>query len=476
MAQQNQRGPQAGTTVGSVGSVGSTDAAAAVSPALDVAIIDVAIIGGGIGGLVTALALHAAGIRCTVFESVPALRPLGVGINLLPHSVRVLAALGLQPQLAATAIETAALAFYNRHGQLIWSEPRGMAAGYAYPQFSIHRGELQMLLLAAVRERLGDAAVRTGHVLERFVDEGDGDGDGDRDGDGDGDAIRLHFVDPHGAPREAVRARAVIAADGIHSVVRRHFHPDEGPPRFSGRLLWRGTCEGAPFLDGRTMIQAGHAHQKFVCYPISRELADAGRSRINWIAELSVAHDTPPRQDWSRRVDASIFREPFAGWRFDWLDVPALIDATDAIYEYPMADRDPLAGWTHGRITLLGDAAHPMYPIGSNGASQAILDAEAMACALVETGFASGGASGDRHPAKGFARYEATRREATGQIVLGNRAGGPDQVMQIAEERAPGGFAHIHDVIALTELEAISARYKQLAGFSREQVNRPAPP
>lgn len=469
MTQHDQRGPQAGTTAGSVASPASTHAAAHFSPALDIAII-----GGGIGGLVTALALHAAGIRCTVFESVPALRPLGVGINLLPHSVRVLAALGLQPQLAATAIETAALAFYNRHGQLIWSEPRGMGAGYAYPQFSIHRGELQMLLLAAVRERLGDAAVRTSHVLERFVDEGDS------DGDGDGDAITLHFVDPHGAPREAVRARAAIAADGIHSVVRRHFHPDEGPPRFSGRLLWRGTCEGAPFLDGRTMIQAGHASQKFVCYPISRELADAGRSRINWIAELSVAHDTPPRQDWSRRVDASIFRERFAGWRFDWLDVPALIDATDAIYEYPMADRDPLAGWTHGRITLLGDAAHPMYPIGSNGASQAILDAEAMATALVEAGFASGGASrgansgasSDRHPAEGFARYEAMRREATGQIVLGNRAGGPDQVMQIAEERAPGGFAHIHDVIALTELEAISARYKQLAGFSREQVNR----
>jgi 2-polyprenyl-6-methoxyphenol hydroxylase-like FAD-dependent oxidoreductase len=456
---QDHYKPQAAAAAASasVASTASTDAAAPVSPALDVAII-----GGGIGGLVTALALHAAGIRCTVFESVPALRPLGVGINLLPHSVRVLAALGLQPQLAATAIETAALAFYNRHGQLIWSEPRGIAAGYAYPQFSIHRGELQMLLLAAVRERMGEAAVLTGHALERFVD--------------DGDAVRLHFVDPQGTPRETVRAHAVIAADGIHSVVRRHFHPDEGPPRFSGRLLWRGTCEGAPFLDGRTMIQAGHADQKFVCYPISRQLAVAGRARINWIAELSVAHDTPPRQDWSRRVDASIFREPFAGWRFDWLDVPALIDATDAIYEYPMADRDPLAGWTHGRITLLGDSAHPMYPIGSNGASQSILDAEAMASALVETGFARSGASGDRHPAEGFARYEAMRREATGRIVLGNRAGGPDQVMQIAEERAPGGFAHIHDVIPLAELEAISARYKQLAGFSREQVNRPVAP
>lgn len=416
--------------------------------------LDLAIIGGGIGGLTTALALHAAGLRCTVFESVQALRPLGVGINLLPHSVRVLAGLGLQTQLAATAIETAALSYYNRHGQLIWSEPRGVAAGYAFPQFSIHRGELQMLLFEAVRERIGEHCIRTDHALTGFQD--------------DGDTVTLHFNEHDGRPRAPVRARAVIGADGIHSVVRRAFFPDEGPPRFSGRMLWRGTTEGRPFLGGRTMFQAGHAQQKFVCYPISRRLADAGQSRINWIAELQVPGDTPPRQDWSRRVDASVFREPFAGWRFDWLDIPALIDATEAIYEYPMADRDPLPRWTHGRVTLLGDAAHPMYPIGSNGASQAILDAEAMADALLSSGFGRG----HLDPSAGYADYEGRRREATGQIVLGNRAGGPDQVMDLAEQRAPGGFKHVHDVIPRAELEAISARYKQLAGFSREHVNR----
>jgi len=419
------------------------------------ATIDVAIVGGGIGGLTTALSLHAAGVSCTVFEAVDAVRPLGVGINLLPHSVRVLAGLGLQPALAATAIETAELAFHNKHGQLIWSEPRGVAAGYAFPQFSIHRGELQMILFEAARARLGADAIRTSHALARFEDRGD--------------HVLLHFTDRAGTARPPVRARAVIGADGIHSLVRRTFYPNEGPARFSGRMLWRATTEAAPFLTGRSMIQAGHPDQKFVCYPISRRLADEGRARINWIAELTVpAGTTPAREDWNKRVDASVFREPFAGWRFDWLDVPALIDGAQAIYEFPMVDRDPLPRWTHGRVTLLGDAAHPMYPIGSNGASQGILDAEAMAQAMRDAGFPRDTSD----PADAFARYEDARREATGRIVLSNRQNGPDQVMQIAEERAPDGFAHIHDVIPRAELEAISARYKQLAGFAREQVNR----
>lgn len=419
------------------------------------AMLDVAIIGGGIGGLTTALSLHAAGIGCTVFEAVQQVRPLGVGINLLPHSVRVLAALGLQPALAATAVETAALAFHNKHGQPIWSEPRGVAAGYAVPQFSIHRGELQMILYQAVCARLGAAAVCTSHALVRFEERAD--------------HVLLHFTDRDGAPRPPVRARALIGADGIHSVVRRTFFPDEGPARFSGRMLWRATTRARPFLDARTMIQAGHQNQKFVCYPIERVPDAQGLQTINWIAELTVPQGTTPaREDWNKRVDVSVFREPFAGWRFDWLDVPALIDGADAVYEFPMVDRDPLPRWTHGRTTLLGDAAHPMYPIGSNGASQAILDAEAIVNALRGAGFPGTTPS----PAGAFAAYEADRREATARIVLSNRQNGPDQVMQIAEERAPQGFAHIHDVIPRAELEAIAARYKQLAGFSREHVNR----
>jgi 2-polyprenyl-6-methoxyphenol hydroxylase-like FAD-dependent oxidoreductase len=417
--------------------------------------VDVAIVGGGIGGLATALSLHAKGIGCTVFEAVEQVRPLGVGINLLPHSVRVLSALGLQPTLAAAAVETAELAYFNKHGQPIWSEPRGLAGGYAYPQFSIHRGRLQMILFEAASARLPAGAIRTAHALTGFEDEGT--------------HVALHFADRAGAPRAPVRARAVIAADGIHSTVRRAFFPDEGPARFSGRMLWRATTRARPFLTGRSMIQAGHQDQKFVCYPIQQVPDADGRVTINWIAELRVPEGTTPaREDWNKRVDRAVFREPFARWRFDWLDVPALIDGAEAIFEFPMVDRDPLPRWTHGRTTLLGDAAHPMYPIGSNGASQGILDAEAMAEAMAATGFPS--RSSD--PAAAFARYEEARREATGRIVLSNRGNGPDQVMQIAEERAPDGFAHVHDVIPRDELEAISARYKQLAGFSHAQVNR----
>jgi 2-polyprenyl-6-methoxyphenol hydroxylase-like FAD-dependent oxidoreductase len=417
--------------------------------------IDVAIVGGGIGGLATALALHAQGIDCTVFEAVEQVRPLGVGINLLPHSVRVLSGLGLQPTLAAAAVETAELAYFNKHGQPIWSEPRGLAGGYAYPQFSIHRGRLQMILFEAASARLPAGAIRTAHALTGFED--------------GGGLVTLRFADRTGAPRAPVRARAVIAADGIHSTVRRAFFPDEGPARFSGRMLWRATTRARPFLSGRSMIQAGHQDQKFVCYPIQQVPDADGRVTINWIAELRVPEGTTPaREDWNKRVDASVFREPFARWTFDWLDVPALVDGAEAIYEFPMVDRDPLPRWTHGRVTLLGDAAHPMYPIGSNGASQGILDAEAMAEAMASSGFPARSTD----PAAALARYEDARREATGRIVLSNRGNGPDQVMQIAEERAPGGFAHVHDVIPRAELEAISARYKQLAGFSHAQVNR----
>lgn len=420
-------------------------------------ILDVAIVGGGIAGLATALSLHAAGIDCTVFEAVDTVRPLGVGINLLPHSVRVLAGLGLQPALARIAVETAELAYFNRHGQPIWSEPRGLAAGYAYPQFSIHRGALQMILFEAASARLGTDALRTAHALTGFEDRGD--------------HVLLQMADRSGQPRAPVRARAVIAADGIHSTVRRTFHPHEGPARFSGRMLWRATTRSRPFLTGRSMIQAGHQNQKFVCYPIENRPDPEGRVLLNWIAELAVdAHVTPERESWNKKVDPAVFRAPFAGWRFDWLDIPALIDGAEAVYEFPMVDRDPLEGWTRGRVTLLGDAAHPMYPIGSNGASQGILDAEAIAQSMHDEGFPRRTID----PTAAFTRYEAARRETTGRIVLSNRGNGPDQVMQIAEERAPQGFVHIHDVIPREELEAISARYKQVAGFAKEHVNRPA--
>jgi 2-polyprenyl-6-methoxyphenol hydroxylase-like FAD-dependent oxidoreductase len=408
--------------------------------------MNIAIAGGGIGGLTLALALHQRGIDCTVYEAVPQLRPLGVGVNLLPHSVKELAELGLQEALAATAIETASLTYYNKFGQTIWSEPRGLAAGYPVPQYSIHRGELHMILLDAVLRRLGPERVVLGHQLTGFANVDP--------------KVRASFRRLLDGSTVTVEADALVAADGIHSAARRQMWPDEGPPRYGQRVLWRAITEGEPFGDGRSMFMAGHPDVKFVAYPISRKLAEQGRSRINWIAELSVPGDTPPRTDWNREVDISVFAGPFERWKWAWIDIPALIRGTSAVYEFPLVDRDPLPHWRQGRVTLLGDAAHPMYPIGSNGASQAILDVRALADALAGTGSLDAALDA----------YEAERLPKTANIVLLNRQNGPEQVMAIAEQRAPEGFKHIHDVMPRDELEGIAARYKQAAGFDRNQL------
>ena len=414
----------------------------------------VLIVGGGIGGLVTALCLQRAGIEARVFESAAEIRPLGVGINLLPHSVRVLTALGLDAKLAETGIPTAELIYFNKFGQLIWREPRGLAAGYTWPQYSIHRGRLQMLLYDTVRQRLGDSAVRTGCHFDSFTERGD--------------QVEAKFVNRATGEVVAVESGDVlIGADGIHSRVRKHFYPDEQEPQFSGKVLWRGVTEGEPFLSGRSMFMAGYANRKFVAYPIDVETAARGRSLINWVADVHVgaAYSGTPR-DWNRQVDQSVVLPYFDSWHFDWpefkLDIPQLIEGASAIYEFPMIDRDPVERWSFGRVTLLGDAAHPMYPIGSNGASQAILDAPALVEALkAESGVVSA-----------LQRYEQERLQPTARIVLSNRRQGPEECMQLVEERAPNGFTKLHDVISAAELEEIAGRYKQIAGFSRDELNR----
>ena len=406
------------------------------------------IIGAGIGGLTAALCLQRAGIDAVVFESVATLRPLGVGINLLPHSVRILTDLGLADHLDAMAVRTAELAYYNKFGQRIWSEPRGLDAGYRWPQYSIHRGALQMLLYRTVLERLGPEAIRTGQLLERVEDLGT-------------EAAAWISRRDVAGPAQPVVADLVVAADGIHSVARRQWYPREGAPKFAGQLLWRGTTLARPFLSGRSMIMAGHQGQKFVCYPIGQN-AD-GMCLVNWIAERRIGSGEPPRpSDWNRKVDRETFAPLFASWKFSWLDIPALIAGAETVYEFPMVDRDPLPRWTFGRATLLGDAAHPMYPIGSNGASQAILDAEALALALRD----------EPDIPVALARYEAARRPATAAIVESNRQMGPERVMQIVEERAPNGFTQLYDVISRTELEDIAAQYKRIAGFDPATLNR----
>lgn len=413
--------------------------------------MEISIIGGGIGGLTTALALHRAGIPCTIYESVGELRELGVGINLLPHAVRELETLGLLPGLLEIAVETSELCYFNKFGQLIWREPRGIAAGYQWPQFSVHRGRLQSLLHRTVVERLGEDSLLLGHHLQDYDSSGDG-------------RIRLRFIDRKSGESLPERlADCVIAADGIHSRVRALHYPDEGMPIWNGAILWRGVTESEPFLSGRTMFMAGHQDQKFVCYPISAEHHRQGKSYTNWIAELRFEpRALASREDWNRPGVLADFLPRFESWQFDWLDIPRLIRDASAIYEFPMVDRDPVATWAFGRVALLGDAAHPMYPIGSNGASQGILDAACITRLLQQ----------HADSADAFIAYDAERRPKTSAIVLANRNNGPEQVMQMAEDRAPGGFDNIDDVIDQAELVAIARRYKQIAGFDRTTLNQ----
>lgn len=414
--------------------------------------MNVIIVGAGIGGLTLALMLNEKGIDCDIFESVRELKPLGVGINLLPHAVTELEQLGLLGVLSATAVPTSALHYYNEHGQLIWQEPRGLDAGYAVPQLSIHRGELQLLLADTVCRRLGSNRLHTGMAFESLAQDAHG--------------VTAVFRNRSDGSTHEVRGDVLIGADGIHSSVRRSFHPQHDGLRFSGRMLWRAVTECAPYLDGKTMFMAGHQDQKFVAYPISESLRRQGRSLVNWIAELRIPSAELPTTDWNRKVDSSLFADRFKSWHWDWIDIPSVINGAQAIYEFPLVDKDPLPGWTKGRAALLGDAAHPMYPIGSNGSAQAILDARYLTERLEA---ASPGKLGSVELA--LKEYEAERLPITAGIVLRNRLNGPEQVMQIAHERAPQGFAQIHDVVSQAELTEIAARYKRLAGFDPAKLH-----
>jgi 2-polyprenyl-6-methoxyphenol hydroxylase-like FAD-dependent oxidoreductase len=399
----------------------------------------IAIAGGGIGGLTAALTLSDAGHEVCVYEAVRELLPLGVGINLLPQATRVLVGYGVLERLLQSGVETRELVYHNRHGQRIWAEPRGRFAGFDAPQISLSRGALHFGLLSAVEGRIGKDRVIRDRRLIGYSEAGG--------------RVDLHLSDISGGAH-ATSADLLVCADGIHSAAREQLYPGEGRPLYSGRTLWRATSYSEPFLTGATMLMAGHQDQKFVCYPIEPVRAD-GLQRINWIAERRV--EEARREDWSQEGRFEDFAPQFAGWAFDWLDVPALIASAEQVFEYPMVDRDPLPRWSHGRMTLLGDAAHPMYPIGSNGASQAILDASALVGAL----------RSHADPVEALAAYEAERLPATAAIVRANRQNGPEHCMQLAEERAPNGFDRIEDVFADGELQAMADRYKILTGMKK---------
>ena len=356
-------------------------------------------------------------------------------------------------RLDASGVRTKELAYFSKRGQPIWSEPRGLDAGYKWPQFSIHRGILQQILLDAATERLGADNIITSHHLSDWTETPNG--------------VRAGFIDKAtGKPAGTYEGDILIAADGIHSAVREKLYPNEGPPIWNGRILWRGITASDAFLSGRTMIMAGHEVLKFVCYPISKEPDAAGKYQINWIAERHM----PPtwqwrREDYNRTAKLDEFLPWFENWNFDWLDVPGLIKNCAHAYEYPLVDRDPLQRWTFDKVTLLGDAAHPMYPVGSNGASQAILDARTLTREILAKGATNAA----------LLAYEAERRPATSDLVMLNRRNGPEQVMQLVEERAPDGYKVVTGVLSQQELEDIAANYKRVAGFQVEALNAKPP-
>jgi 5-methylphenazine-1-carboxylate 1-monooxygenase len=411
--------------------------------------MEIIIVGGGIGGLSLALSLHQAGFNVRVYEAVRDLLPLGVGINLQPTAVRELVELGLGDALTETGIATQRLNLYNKLGQLIRSEPRGLAAGYRWPQYSIHRGRLQLLLLNAVRERIGHDRLRSGLTFTTFEQTGG--------------RVRGRFRNCESGEVVVDEADVLIGADGIHSAVRRQLYPAEGGPRFAKQLLWRAAVDADAFLDGRTMVIAGHFHQRIIAYPIAR--ATGGKLLTNWICQMTVTEAAPPREDWNRRVAKDKVLAAFGSWRFPWLDLPTLIGQSPDIYEFPLVDRDPVSAWTFGRVTLIGDAAHPMQPIGSQAGSQAIVDARTLTRALI--------AHDD--PVAALAQYDSERRPAMNDITLRNRGFGPEAAMQLVEERAPNGFARISDVISREELDRIANSFSAAAGLDVETVNnRPA--
>jgi len=411
----------------------------------------VIIAGGGIGGLAAGLMLHARGIACDVFEQGSEIRELGVGINTLPHAIKELAEIGLLERLDHAGIRTHELTYANRFGQEIWREPRGTDAGFPYPQFSIHRGRLQKVLHQALRARIGDTHIHTGCRLGSWHQDESG--------------VTAYLFDREGAHVRTVTGDVLIGADGIHSTVRAALAPHEGPPAWNGIMLWRGALDWSQFLDGRSMIVAGGMTAKLVLYPIA--LGEHPHTRLtNWAVAAKIGEGgVPPRKgDWSRPGRLEELLPHVRKFAIPGVDVAHLIEATSEFYEYPMCDRDPLPRWSQGRVSLLGDAAHPMYPVGSNGASQAVLDARSLADWLVRAD----------HPAQALLAYEQERAPMTAELVRLNRKGGPEGVIDAVEALAPEGFQRIEDVLSFERRKAIVRGYASTAGFAKEQVVRAA--
>ncbi|MBX3670672.1 MAG: FAD-dependent monooxygenase [Rhodocyclaceae bacterium] len=405
----------------------------------------VAIAGAGIGGLCAALMLHARGIEVEIWESAAEIRPLGSGLMLMPQAVHELMELGLGNQLATLGVDIAAMCYFNRYGQQIWRDPRGHAAAANAPQYAINRGLLQVLLHNVTTDRLGAQAVHCGKAFESFEPEERG--------------VLVRLRDPRTRTLTESRVDVLIGADGIFSAVRSFMYPIKDELRFSGRMIWRALAESEPLLDGRSAFMAGTRRQKFSCFPVSGSLHTRGRALLSWVAELQTGGAVPPKAEWNRRVDKALILRAFADWKWDWLDVPGLIESSREILEFPIVDRDPLPRWSFGPVTLLGDAAHPIYPTGHAGAAQAILDARYLADCLQSCS----------DPCEALREYEAERIPDTTALLLRHRMNGPEQVLQLAEARAPDGFNGSVQGIEEAELRRATQRFKEVAGINPER-------
>ena len=404
--------------------------------------MQVAIIGGGICGLSLALHLAQRGIRSCVYERAPDIRELGVGVTLLPHAMREFSALGLGDALLAAGIENRESRFYNRFGQLIYKEPRGKLAGYHYPEVGIHRGRLHLVLYETALERLGREAVRTDHECAGVEQDEHG--------------ATVHFKSTTtGEALPSVRADIVVACDGINSVVRKQFYPDDRVA-FAGINTWRGVTRRKPILDGRTYMRVGSILTgKMVIYPIVDNVDGQGDQLINWMAEIK--RDTFEPNDWNKPGKLADFFSIYESWTFDWLDVAQMIRDADQILEYPMVDKDPIDTWTFGRVTLAGDAAHPMYPRGSNGSAQAVIDARTLADFLRSSA----------NPREALKAYEAARVAPVARVVRTNRDHPPDFInIKVEELVGDRPFDNLDDYISQDELRALSDNYKRIAGFA----------
>lgn len=395
-----------------------------------------------------ALTLHQIGVPCRVFETVPDVQPLGVGINLQPNAVRELYELGIgAEQLDTIGIQAREWALVGRNGNDVYAEPRGLLAGYKWPQYSVHRGQLQMLLLREVQRRLGPDAVQTGCRVTGYRNEAQG---------------VTAYVETQQGQRLEVPGRLLIAADGLHSAVRAQMHPDQPPIQWGGAIMWRGTTPGKAIRTGASFVGVGSLRHRVVLYPISPPDPVTGLSTINWIAEITVDNAGGwPQGDWNRRVKLEDFIHHFEGWNYDWLDVPAMLRGAAEVFEYPMIDRDPVPTWVDGRVALIGDAAHVMYPVGSSGASQGIVDTRVLGAAMIEHGVT---------PAA-LQAYDQKLCKDISALVLRNRGSGPFGILGLVDERCGGVFDDIDAVIPKAERDEFMARYKQAAGFAIESLN-----